>query len=404
MSINIPERTRSGKTLDRKRILFYSHDTFGLGHIQRVLSIGRAISRDREVTVLIVSGSSSLHRLDIDPHIDTIKLPTVLKIGEDRYRSRFLPLSLAAVIRLREKLLLETARSFQPDAFVVDNVPLGLKGEAFSTLKELRSTRPGCRIILTLRDILDDPVKIRRCWTRDGIYTALGMYYDAVLVFGRREIFDVIREYRIPEETAGRFRFCGYIDKGAPSSPVRSVRERLGLNGHKLVLVTVGGGGDGAPLVEASLDALAALRKEPVRGMVVLGPDFPVHRERLIRLRHARQPNISITRFQTRLRDVMQAADLVISMSGYNTVSEILSLGKPAILVPRIHPRREQLIRARRLAARGGFTVIHPNRLEPDTLSRAIERRLGRKSDRTGTVDLGGLRRSTEVFRELLPE
>jgi predicted glycosyltransferase len=386
--------------MNPKKILFYSHDTFGLGHIQRVLAIGRTI--DRRHAVLIVSGSGFLPRLEIPPEIDVVKLPTVTKVGEDRYRSKSLPLPLSAVIRIRGRLLRETVRSFQPDIFVVDNVPLGLRGEALAALEELRSNRPACRIFLTLRDILDDPEKIIWIWRRDGVYRALERYYDAVLVFGLREIYDVTREYQIPAETAARFRFCGYIDKGPPRQPAENLRRRMGINGGSLVLVTAGGGGDGAPLVEASMETLAAWKDENLRAIVVLGPDFPHERERRLRRAYSGNRRISMSRFLPRLPEFIQASDLVISMGGYNTVSEILSLGKPAIIVPRIFPRREQLIRAERLSGPGRFAVIHPDGLSPQSLAVAMDAQLGRRRDDPSGIDMQGLRRSGEFFREML--
>ncbi len=68
----------------------------------------------------------------------------------------------------------------------------------------------------------------------------------------------------------------------------------------------------------------------------------------------------------------MAAADLIVSMGGYNTLNEIIWLRKPAIVTPRIHPRREQLIRARRMAELGLIRMIHPRDLTGELLAEKV--------------------------------
>ena len=75
-------------------------------------------------------------------------------------------------------------------------------------------------------------------------------------------------------------------------------------------------------------------------------------------------------------------ADVVVSMGGHSTICEILSFARPAIIVPRAAPRREQLIRAEGLSHRGLVRMIHPDELTADRLSQELERLLeGRITD-----------------------
>lgn len=390
--------------MEAKKILFYSHDTYGLGHIQRVLAISRFIAQGRKVSILVVTGSGFIHHLRIPRGIDYIKLPAVTKIGDDQYTGKYLSLSLNGIIRLREKILLQTAKAFRPDLFVVDNVPLGLKNEALTTLKFIKGLHPSGRTILTMRDILDDGTKIQGLWRRDGVYSVINQYFDAVLVFGQREIYDVVQEYSIPPDAAARFIYCGYINRAVTFHSPESIRSRLNLNinGHPLVLVTVGGGGDGAQVVLASLQALEGLVDYSVKTIVVLGPDFPSRESKSIRDEYARHPHIAVLDYVKHLPDIMRASDLVISMGGYNTICEILSLDKKAIVIPRVEPRVEQLIRVRKLAGFGLLEYIHPAVLSPALLRKKIRDFILNEKGASAGIDLKGLERSREVFQELL--
>jgi predicted glycosyltransferase len=174
--------------------LLYCHDTFGLGHLRRTLSLVEALHERRpDLSQLVATGSPLAHGFRLPERVDYLKLPSVAKVGAG-YAARSLPLSLADVTALRTEILTAAARHLRPDLVVVDNVPAGLGGELLPALRELRRSR-GTRLVLGLRDIVDEPERIRRAWTRDGSYELLDEVYDRILVYGQPDLFDVAAEY-----------------------------------------------------------------------------------------------------------------------------------------------------------------------------------------------------------------
>lgn len=388
--------------MEKKRILFYSHDTFGLGHINRVLSISKYLYKQGNVNILIVSGSSMLAKLNIPAGIDYIKLPSVAKVGDDLYISKYLNIGINQIIRMRSKILFHAAKSFRPDAFVVDNVPLGLKNEAQPALEFLKKQNNSCRILLTMRDILDDPDKIKTNWRNNSIYEALKNVYDSILVFGLKQVYDIVDQYEIPEPAASKVTFCGYIDKSGVTSARESIRNILNINGHRLILVTAGGGGDGDNLVENYLRMVDSGKKNGFKSLIVLGPDFPIKKRKDILSLYKNHESIFITDFIPCLPEFMNAADLVVSMGGYNTVCEIMSLNKKAVIVPRVKPRKEQLIRAQYLSPFVPFKYIHPEEVNPLILRKEIDNLFSLKQENSHRIDLNGLQRSAGIFQEML--
>jgi predicted glycosyltransferase len=76
------------------------------------------------------------------------------------------------------------------------------------------------------------------------------------------------------------------------------------------------------------------------------------------------------------MASLINAADVVVAMGGYNTVCEILTMRKRALLVPRVRPGQEQCIRAERMAALGLLRMLHPDQLTPATLMSALRAEL----------------------------
>lgn len=362
----------------RSRALFYSHDTLGLGHLRRTLLVCEGIrSRFPGLSTLIMTGSAMAHAMRIPDGVDHIKLPSVFKVGRQHYESRSLKVPFETIRRLREQIILQTTALYRPDFFFVDNVPAGMKGEILRTLRYVKTGLPDTRVFLILRDILDDKKKIVPFWRKSGDYEVLETLYDRIFVCGSPGLFDLVREYDFPRSLVQKTSFCGYLPRTSPNGSADELRRKYCPNGEKLILVTLGGGSDGGHVVENYLAALPRVLEEgPVVSVVLLGPDMD--RAEASRLISLRPPDCDVTflDFCREPTTFMKAADCVISMAGYNTISELLWLRKKSVVIPRTFPRSEQLIRSRLLHQRGMVEMIHPVELTPGVLAAKIVKSL----------------------------
>lgn len=383
----------------------YSHDSYGLGHLRRTLALAEAFVRgDAGAGVLILTGSTVSDTFRMSPGIDLVKLPSAVKVASGVYEPSRMPVSFESLRELRSSLILSAAASFDPDAFVVDKAPLGMKREVYRTLEFLREERPSTLTVLGLRDVMDDPALIRRNWHESGIADAIEEFYDAILVYGPREIYDPIPEYGLSEATMERCRYVGYVGRGpdpgeAGDSPF----------GSGYVLVTAGGGADGLYLMENYLKSLTVGAGEPAfESVVVTGPLMDdAAKRRVERLaRSIRSRRVRVLEFRADMERLIAGAGAVVSMGGYNTTTELLAAGKPALIVPRVEPRVEQLIRAERLAALGLVEMIHPDDLTPELMRSTVEELLER-GPTTGieaAIDLSGASTAVEFVRDGVAE
>lgn len=389
-----------------KRILVYSHDTFGLGNIRRMLEISRhLVASDPDISVLIVSGSPMLHAFRVPERIDYIKLPCLRRTVKGDYDVKSLDMDYDALIRLRANLLVSTVLDFEPDLVLVDKKPFGVGNELAPAFELLRRRQRQPRTVLLLRDILDSAEATTTVWRKNGYYDAVLTHYDEVLVVGSREVFDLPAEYDFPPAVAERVRFCGYLQRPRSLTPRVEIRARHGIPAQeRLLLLTVGGGEDGYRLLSTYMTG-AALSASPHRALIVCGPEMRAEQRRQLRTQAARHTHIIIDDFSDDMMGLMDAADLVLCMGGYNTVCELLTLRKRALLVPRTRPVQEQWIRAQRLQSLGLFRALHPDRLTPEQLTEAIDTEFERgnvRSHQLYQIDLDGLSRiSTHIAAQL---
>ncbi|MFQ6104964.1 MAG: glycosyltransferase family protein, partial [Candidatus Glassbacteria bacterium] len=388
------------------KLLMYSHDTFGLGHIRRTLLIADSLSEAfPDLYTLILTGSSMIHSLRIPPKTDYIKLPCLTKLSNGSYLPKYLKQYSNSIKTLRREIIFKTLNEYRPDFVLVDKAPVGVTGELLESLIYLKQKQPETRLILGIRDILDDPQQVKKEWAKHSVYEALDLLYDEIWVYGSKEINDVVEEYGLSRSVMKKVHFCGYLERKMPASDPEEIKRKLGVDDGQMVLVTLGGGGDGHDLIGTFIEAVSRLPvKENVHSLIITGPDFSD--SKLLSLIH-RQNGASgpiLKDYTTSILDYMNAADLVVSMAGYNTVCEILSLGKKAIVVPRVQPRKEQLIRATKFSRMGLLKMIHPSDLSPDTLSEEMTTALSDNPVVTkaqGAFELGGLMKVRQRFTEL---
>lgn len=379
-----------------RRVLMYSHDTFGLGHLTRTIRIARAIQdRYDHVSILVLSGLPVAPYLPLPPRTDLVKLPSVLKSGPEQYRSRDLDVDFRQIRAMRRSVIRSTAETFRPHVFCVDNVPMGMKGEILPTLELLRGK---AKCVLNLRDILDTPEVIRARWQEEGVPAVLDRFYDAVHVFGDDLVFDAVGAYGLPEETT---QLLGYVTP-QDRVPAASLPKSNGAPRPRTVLVTAGGGGDGLPLLDAALEGLARVRGTMESGLqieVVTGPLMEDEDRRGL-LRAAERAGATVLEFVPDLPARMQRADLVIGMAGYNTCAEILACGAAALLHPRTQPRLEQKIRADAFARLGLGRVLPDGVPSADSVAEAATAifREGYRLDETSLPRLSGQHRSAAAL------
>lgn len=353
------------------RIALYSHDTQGLGHIRRNLLIAAALARTgANPTVLLISGLREAAAFASPPGVDCFTVPSLRKDADGQYHSRSLNLTTAELVRIREAAIRSMLTSFEPDLFVVDKVPLGAFDELRPSLQMLRERGAAC--VLGLREILDEPAVVREEWTRGDYDSAVRRFFDQIWVYGDQRVYDTAQEYGLAPDIAAKVRYTGYLNirdvQNAlqPTPAIMQIADELKQTDERLMLCVVGGGSDGMQLATSFMKAELPRNS---RGVLVTGPLMPAaDRAALQELaRHDRRKQV--LEFITDPCPLLERCDRVISMAGYNSACEIMAYGKPALVVPRIKPRLEQLIRAQRLSEFGVVEMLHPDRLTPQALS-----------------------------------
>jgi len=367
-----------------RTVLLYAHDTYGLGHLRRNLAIAdHLLTRRPGTRVVLMSGSPVAERFRLPDRLALVRLPPVVKVGPEEYRARDPRWDLGLVRRARSAIMADIARRLRPDVFLVDHAPQGMRGELLPVFAALRASSPATRIVLGLRDVIDDPSTVRRTWAEQAVYETLETIFDQILVYGSADLLDVADAYDLPARVADKITYCGYLGRPIAPTPAPGVRPPL-------ILGTAGGGGDGVEVLWATLDASRALG---ISSLVVTGPLMDAPGRRSVETRAAADPEARSVEFLADIGTTMAEAGAVVTMGGYNTLVELVGLGVPTVVVPRLHPRREQAIRAHLFAGRGLVRVVEPGpglaaRLRP-ALAAALaeERRAG-----PPPLDLDGLR------------
>jgi len=335
------------------------------------------------------------------PGMDCITLPGLSKGVDGVCKPRYLDLSLKQVLRLRARTIKAALKEFNPDLLIVDNLPRGAYRELDSTLKKLKANG-STRLVLGLRDVLDEPAAVHRDWSRWNYQKRIEAFYDEVWVYGDPRIYNMVEEYDFAPGVAEKVRFAGYLDQRKRTQLASRCEvqppETFSLPDARLVLCLLGGGQDGDKLAEAFSQAQMP---RDAFGVIVTGPFMSVEaRERLMRCAAANR-RLRVLTFIAEPTRLVERADRIVAMGGYNTVCEVLSFQKRALIVPRTKPRREQIIRAERLRDLGLIDLLQVEQVCPRAIEEWLARPLPPVQTR-GKINLRGLDRLPTMARDVL--
>ena len=389
---------RSGR--NDGRILIYSHDTFGLGHLRRCRAIAHSlVERYKQLSVLILSGSPIIGSFDFRARVDFVRVPGVIKLRNGEYTSLNLHLDIRETMSMRASIIQHTAEEFAPDVFIVDKEPVGLRGELLQTLKVLK--KRGTRLILGLRDVVDEARQLEPEWQRKKALPALREFYDEIWVYGLPQICDPLEGVSLPISVRQKMIYTGYLQRELPShgAPPRMPE----ITQRPYLLVTTGGGGDGEALIEWVLRAYESDPLLPYPALLVLGPFMQPERQSEFMQRASRLKRVDAITFHSHLETLVARAAGVVAMGGYNTFCEVLSLDKRALIVPRTAPRLEQHIRAARAAELGLVSMLSDDGSCNPAVMAAALRALPRQNRPSEVVVPGLLEGLQNVSRLVAP-
>lgn len=370
------------------KIIHYCQHVLGIGHLFRSLEICRALAAHE---VILVSGGPRVVT-QLPRHVREFRLPELQMDREFKSLFSAQPNStLDQVRQARQTQLYDLFKIERPDIFITELYPFGRKAFRFELdplLQAIRSGRlPSCGIFSSVRDILVEKEKQAKHEAR--VVRTLNSYFDAVLVHSDPQVIKF-------EETFYRFNeicipmvYTGFIAPKPAGDSRKRIRTQLGIGeGDRLILASAGGGSVGLPLLESVIRGVKRLNLTGSCVLQVYTGPF-IEKEDFARLKALAAPGVLVEAFTSDFLGHLAAADLSISMAGYNTSMNILAAQIPALVWP-FPQNREQRLRAERLAGLGVVTVLNDQDLLPERLGDLIARMLSRSERASADVDLEG--------------
>lgn len=319
------------------KILAYNSSARGSGQFVRCLKIANIITKNfQKSRFLILVGNSYVNK-QLSDRTDVLRMPEISKSIKGEHISRLG--NIAETFAIRKAIIESTIEYYNPDIFLVDSRPTGLNGELLDVLKKLK-LQSKCKIVLMFRDIVDDPDLVKKNWAEQNVYKLINEIYDKVIIFGNKETYNAIEKYELSQVEKKIFH-VGYLgsENNSPS--------KKEISGH--ILITVGGGFDGDTIVKLVceyINNLTTKNSHKFSYKIVLGSNSPLKTNTLFECYSNISNNTQIITHVENLESLISEAELVISMCGYNTVTELIGSYKKVILIPRTHSGSEQLIRS----------------------------------------------------------
>jgi len=382
------------------KIAVYCQHVLGMGHLFRSLEILAALAGHERL--LLLGGPPT--PAPIPPGVAVIRLPE-LSMDAGFQGLSLTGEALAAAQNARRKLLWQALAALQPDIFFVELYPFGRKAFEFELLPALTAIREGrlgpCKVICSVRDILVE--KKDQAAYEARVLDRLDRFFDAVLVHADPRFFPLSATFSQAAAIPIPVVHTGYVTaRPAVGRSPAAVRRGLGVaKGRELVVASAGGGKVGADVL---LAVLTACRTCPRLGQAAVrvfsGPFADETALAAMERAAAALPDARVTRFAPAFPDILAAADLSVSLAGYNTVMAVLAAQTRGLVAP-FDQNREQRLRALRLEECGLLQVLDAPLPEPARLGARMAALLDAPRPQKSAIDLDGARNTARWLEKL---
>ncbi len=357
--------------MKKKKIIIYCQHVLGVGHFFRTLELVKAMDA---FEAILVTGGDSIEA-DLPDHVRQVKLPGLMMDENFTGLHSVNPqLSVEEVKKVRKEKLLDLFIQEQPDLFLIELYPFGRRAFRFELVPVLEyiKSSPGvnCKVCCSLRDILVEKKDIEKYENR--VIKALNNWFDAVLIHSDPQLIALDATFTRLDQIDIPLVYTGFVTPLPDPDHVRVIRERAGVKIlEPLIVASVGGGNVGAKLLRAVVQAHKLLPKdENFQLQVYTGPYMDKKDKDY--LKSFVDDKIMVEEFSSEFVSLLGAADLSISMGGYNTCMNIVA-AKTASLVWPFGQNSEQRERVQKLAQFVPMTLIENDDLVPEKLCEMIK-------------------------------
>ncbi|MCK5082781.1 MAG: radical SAM protein [Candidatus Omnitrophica bacterium] len=363
-----------------KKIIFYYHHFGGYGHGMRIYSICKALQSIGKYKIWVINSGTEQPELGIDRYAKVFNLPPVIA-AESLFEGLNSGTDIHKTLAQRQMLLKKIAAKFGPDLAVIEHFPfgrMGLENEILGFIGELK--RKDCKVYSSVRDLILTKGKQEHFGQFKGIFIHEDPHFNH------------------SSDAPGNSVFTGRVHPyGKSASGQRGdLRKSLDLGSKKLIVASIGGGLDGHELLAKLADIKPRIDdRNPCVLMVFTGKSFPD--EKWTALEKGLPRDCRLIRFHPDLMGYVDAADLFISMGGYNSVNSHLLTDTPSMIFPRLSDDEQQV-----RADQYGFKCYDYVDISPDELLAAIGEKLTIASEIKKTAEMNGAQRTARLIAKAL--
>ncbi len=362
--------------------LFYCQNSMGIGHLTRTFKIAQAMSDTHDVQ--IICGGRLPTSLLPPENVKLLPLPEISMNPKTGMEVTGVGKRVRTVRQHRRLRLREYLASLRPDVLVVEMFPFGRKSfasEIVTLIKILRS-RSAVKVYSSVRDVLVSRPKNQQRY--DSLAVAwLNRHFDGLLIHSDQKVVSLADSFTAYHRIAIPIHYTGFVAVAPRPRPHHP---------DPVVVVSAGGGIAGRRLVETAVGASTSIKAATGFSTVVItGPNGAA-------IKPPSGAPCDVISFARDFPDLLARSALSISQCGYNTATDVLATGVPAVFVPFETAKEDEQIRRADLLARQGRSItLRESALTPEALTLAALQAL--KQSARPVVNLNGASNSAHILR-----
>ena len=356
------------------KIILYCQYVWGMGHLFRSLELARAFSGH---DVILIAGGREVD-VDLPEHVTLVRLPGLYMdeqfttlIAEDANQS------VESIQHQRREILISLFERHRPDVFMIELYPFGRTVFGFELEPLLELINKGrfgnIKVVCSLRDILVE--KRKQEFYEERVINMLHTHFNLLLIHSDDQLLSLDETFSRMDDIWIPVVYTGFVAPKADPAAGRQLRQELGIGSHeKLIVASAGGGRSGFALLSCILDAHSSMTQNvSLRVEMFAGPFRDP--DEFKKLTAKAVNGVRIRYYTKRFLDYLSAADLSVSLAGYNTCMNLMAARVPALIYP-YSKQQEQPLRVSKIKRFIPMKILRDKDIEPAIISRYINEML----------------------------